>query len=530
MDVQNNFIKKTIINIKHNLTGTLASTLGLTLILSVQVNAEPIPEIDCLIEPKTVVNLSSPVSGVLDTIMVDRSDVVSKNQIVATLKSDLEELNVKTSTENLRLSTKEYQRAVELYREKAITLSEKEKAEHEKKLYELELKNSRATLALRQVRSPIDGVVVDRYKMPGEYVEDKPILKIAQLDPLRIEVVSTVENFGKIKKGMHAQITPEYGEFDDLIAEIIVVDQVIDAASGTFGIRLELKNEGNKVPGGLKCKVRFFTEEEDNKYTGKSSEKKVAAKKAATVPESATENSLPSPTLKTIKLTNKSSARQVEELSKKTEEVLSASAIAMANAKARASGKAPAATEAIPQAPVKVAETKADYVPREKLSQSAVDACSSIGMYKDRKELRKAINSLGDDVIASHIREEVIEEKTYLVQSVMLQELEDARILNAEIREKGVTDTAIIPRPVDKFVVALGLYSQRETAEAQQAKLKELGIETAIRPRSNKKTVYWADMATIRTAPVLLELMETKTNKVGKSLLYKTCNRAELGL
>jgi hypothetical protein len=32
---------------------------------------------------------------------------------------------------------------------------------------------------------------------------------------------------------------------------------VADAASGTYGVRLELPNPGNRVPAGLKCKVRF---------------------------------------------------------------------------------------------------------------------------------------------------------------------------------------------------------------------------------------------------------------------------------
>jgi multidrug efflux pump subunit AcrA (membrane-fusion protein) len=36
-----------------------------------------------------------------------------------------------------------------------------------------------------------------------------------------------------------------------------IVDRVVDAASGTFGIRLEIPNPGNRIPAGLKCKVRF---------------------------------------------------------------------------------------------------------------------------------------------------------------------------------------------------------------------------------------------------------------------------------
>jgi hypothetical protein len=35
------------------------------------------------------------------------------------------------------------------------------------------------------------------------------------------------------------------------------VDRVIDAASGTFGVRLQLSNPGNRIPAGLRCTVRF---------------------------------------------------------------------------------------------------------------------------------------------------------------------------------------------------------------------------------------------------------------------------------
>ncbi len=40
-------------------------------------------------------------------------------------------------------------------------------------------------------------------------------------------------------------------------ASVTAVDKVADAASGTFGVRLEIRNPGNRIPGGLKCKVRL---------------------------------------------------------------------------------------------------------------------------------------------------------------------------------------------------------------------------------------------------------------------------------
>lgn len=241
------------------------------LLLSMTVNAAPSSEIDCLIEPNMTIELSSPVTGVLDTILVDRSDMIKKGQVVATLKADVVQVKVKTSQEKVNLSQAESKRAIDLYAENVITLSEKEQSDHELKINQLELEQIEATLELHRIRSPIDAVVADRYRMPGEFVEDKPILKIAQLDPLRVEIISSVENFGQIEKGMHAHVITDFGNYSNLVAEVVLVDRVIDAASGTFGIRLELPNKENKIPGGLKCKVRFFSSEEEAAYTSEPS-------------------------------------------------------------------------------------------------------------------------------------------------------------------------------------------------------------------------------------------------------------------
>lgn len=241
----------------------------IALLMHATVFADEILPIDCMIEPNLMVEVSSPVEGVLDTLTIDRSDEVKKGQVIATIKSDVEQVNVKISQERLKLSQVENKRAADLYRKKVITLTERDELENEMKLYELDLENAKANLALRQVKSPIDGVVVKRYFSQGEFVESRPIIKLAQLDPLKIEVISLVSNYGKIVKGMRARIVPEYGDYPELIADVVVVDKVIDAASGTFGVRLELSNKDHSIPSGLKCKVHFLPQEaaEDNAKT-----------------------------------------------------------------------------------------------------------------------------------------------------------------------------------------------------------------------------------------------------------------------
>ena len=43
-------------------------------------------------------------------------------------------------------------------------------------------------------------------------------------------------------------------------AEVTVVDRVVDAASGTFGVRLALPTPDYALPAGLNCRVRFREE------------------------------------------------------------------------------------------------------------------------------------------------------------------------------------------------------------------------------------------------------------------------------
>ena len=78
-----------------------------------------------------------------------------------------------------------------------------------------------------------------------------------QIDPLNVEVIVPVELFGAVTNGMVGTVKLGVGMTGTYTARVKVVDRVIDAASGTFGVRLELPNPGNRIPAGIRCNVRF---------------------------------------------------------------------------------------------------------------------------------------------------------------------------------------------------------------------------------------------------------------------------------
>ena len=259
---------------------TLVALLGLPLIVA----ADERRIEDCVIEPNEVAEVSSSVDGVVDKIAIKRGDLIKRGQVIATLNSKVEKATVelarvraerdqaiKARTARLEFTQRRLQRNRELFEQNLISeqvvdeaetdvlLAELELGEflEERRIAEIELQRAQEALEIRTVRSPFGGVVVDVLVAPGESIENRPLVRIASIDPLNVEVIAPVELFGQITTGMQARVLPEQPIGGEHKAKVVLVDRVLDAASGTFGIRLQLRNRGYKLPAGLRCNVIF---------------------------------------------------------------------------------------------------------------------------------------------------------------------------------------------------------------------------------------------------------------------------------
>jgi RND family efflux transporter MFP subunit len=242
-------------------------------------------EFDGLIEPAVTAKVGSNTIGILETIPVDRGDMVKEGQVLATLQAGVEkatmelakaraelDATIKGKRAEMEFAERSKQRKRELYEKKTLSFQEWDEAETKrilaelalsealeaKRLAELEYKRSVEVVKRMSIRSPINGVVVERLLSLGEYVENQPIMKLAQIDPLYVEVIMPVSTLGSVKVGMFAEVKPEAPVGGVHKAKVTVVDKVVDAASGTFGVRLELPNPDYKLPPGLKCRVLFL--------------------------------------------------------------------------------------------------------------------------------------------------------------------------------------------------------------------------------------------------------------------------------
>jgi RND family efflux transporter MFP subunit len=256
-------------------------SISLSCALCGTAQADPL---SCLIQPYQEAEIGSQVIGVLERVLVERGDFVTKGQPVAQLNSDVERAHLaaakvraeasadlKGAASNREFTRKKKLRTEDLYKKNFVSQQASDQAATEDQLADMKLRQAQeqqrvalqeyalaqAQLAQRTIRSPLSGVVVERYLSEGERIEEKAVLKVAMIDPLRVEVIVPAAYFSKIKTGMSATVKPEVSEAEARAAKVIVVDRVIDAASNSFRVRLELPNPNRQLPPGLRCKVDF---------------------------------------------------------------------------------------------------------------------------------------------------------------------------------------------------------------------------------------------------------------------------------
>lgn len=243
-------------------------------------HAEPL---DCVIEPKAVIDLATSEEGRIDEVPVARGDRVKPGDLLIGLDDGLQRLqvemakarldsdvDVRAAEARMTLRQKELDRVKQLHArnvaattavedaeiEAALTSLALEEAQLARRLAAIEYAQAKEVLARRSITSPVDGVVVSVEAAPGEYAHDQIVLMtIADIHPLRVKVFVPADYYGRIALGEVYevnQVAPLDGRYR---ARVTVVDPVFDAASGTFGVELEIANPDGAIPAGTRCRV-----------------------------------------------------------------------------------------------------------------------------------------------------------------------------------------------------------------------------------------------------------------------------------
>lgn len=265
------------------------------------------------VRPLITVEVGSQVSGQIKEIVVDFNSEVSKDQLLAIIDPQsfesrvlqstadfrvassnviVQQANIDRAKANLRRARLEYERAEPLSKKGTLSISELDtalaafdSAKADLTMAEAQLENARAARDQREaslksaeidlertkIRSPIDGVVIERAVDQGQTVAaslSSPVLfRIAQdLTEIQIEANVDEADIGNVSEGNEVTFTvdafPE-SEFTGQVNQVRLAPNETNNVV-TYTVIITAKNPGRKLLPGMTAIVEIVTGKSEN--------------------------------------------------------------------------------------------------------------------------------------------------------------------------------------------------------------------------------------------------------------------------
>ena len=240
------------------------------------------------VEPITLVEIGTQVSGVISKIYADYNSEVKAGEVIAELdrrmlESELSvaEANLKSKQVELKQQELSYNRNKELWARKTISKVDWEDAQTNYETAQLAVKSSEASLfkaktnlGYATIYSTIDGVVVSRAVEEGQTVAasfSTPTLFTIANDLTKMRVIANVDeaDIGQVKEGQRATFTVDTYPDDVFDGEVVQVRLEATTTSNvvTYEVVVNAPNPDLKLMPGLTANITIYTLEEKGVLT-----------------------------------------------------------------------------------------------------------------------------------------------------------------------------------------------------------------------------------------------------------------------
>ena len=248
------------------------------------------------LNPVRLVEVGSQVSGKIDKLYVDFNSQVKEGQVLAQLDQDLLKakidqnnanyLSAKASVEKARVTVdnlqKKYERAKTLFAKNLISFEENEAAEaaylgaktdvqsSDARLVQAksQLDSSRVDLTYATIRSPIDGIVINRLINIGQTVAASftapKLFEIANdLSKMQVECAVDEADIGKVKEGQQVRFSVDSFPDETFNGTVNQVRYSPTTTSNvvTYTTIVDVGNPGLKLRPGMTATVSIITGE-----------------------------------------------------------------------------------------------------------------------------------------------------------------------------------------------------------------------------------------------------------------------------
>jgi membrane fusion protein (multidrug efflux system) len=202
------------------------------------------------LEAENEVDLVARVTAPIVDLKVEEGMQVDKGQILARL--DDSELRARTEISRATLDEAEqvFGRAESLKDNQLISPEEYDQVVTRLETARAQAESDRIQLGYTEIRAPFAGLIVNRYIHYAEQVNTgMPLFRISDFNPLLCPIQIPERDLPKVQIGQQAYLTLEGWPEERFPAKVLRVRPVVDSATGTVRVTLEVETKGRLRPG-----------------------------------------------------------------------------------------------------------------------------------------------------------------------------------------------------------------------------------------------------------------------------------------
>jgi membrane fusion protein, multidrug efflux system len=217
------------------------------------------------IEAYAEADVVAKVAGEVREIGVEEGDVVKQGQVLARLDGEKLRLELSESGARLQKLKRDYERNVDLKKKGLVSTGDFDKIQYDMEALEATYNLAKLELDYTQIRAPIDGVISQRYAKIGNTIAvGDPAFRVTSLDPLVAYLHVPEREYRNIAEGQPAGIEIDALPGQIVRASVTRVSPIVDPATGTFKITIEISDPERRIKPGMFGRVGIVYDKHEN--------------------------------------------------------------------------------------------------------------------------------------------------------------------------------------------------------------------------------------------------------------------------
>lgn len=217
------------------------------------------------LEAEQEATVVSKVRGIIEELHVEEGDVVQEGQILAEIEEEQYRIEANRAKATLDRLENEFQRSNELFEKNLISAEAFQNSQYEYESQKATYELAHLNLENTSVRSPISGVISERFVKRGNMIgADQQLYRVTDFSPLTAVLHVPEHEMSKISKNQRAELRADALPEQLFIGHVERISPVVDQETGTFKVTVYVNETNGLLRPGMFSRVRIVYDTRQN--------------------------------------------------------------------------------------------------------------------------------------------------------------------------------------------------------------------------------------------------------------------------